>query len=51
MGLKDKLANAKSTDWLTKDVSDLELVYNGSNQSPTVSIPEKQKADRAFLRQ
>ena len=25
MGLKDKLANAKSTDWLTKDVSDLEL--------------------------
>lgn len=25
MGLKDKLANAKTTDWLTKDVSDLEL--------------------------
>ncbi|MBQ9049343.1 MAG: helix-turn-helix transcriptional regulator [Lachnospiraceae bacterium] len=25
MGLKDKLANAKTTDWLTKDISDLEL--------------------------
>lgn len=25
MGLKDKLANAKTTNWLTKDVSDLEL--------------------------
>ena len=25
MGLKDKLANAKTTEWLTKDVSDLEL--------------------------
>ena len=25
MGLKDKLTNAKTTDWLTKDISDLEL--------------------------
>lgn len=25
MGLKDKLANAKTTDCLTKDISDLEL--------------------------
>lgn len=27
MSIKDKMVNAKTTDWLTKDISDLELKW------------------------
>ena len=27
MSIKDKMVNAKTTDWLTKDISDLEVKW------------------------